>query len=100
MAETFDVSEAESAANRLRELMEWPGGNVHLFEVWRKTGKGEALAISVEKCNQLAEEIEYLREELKLRDRLIESFKIALKLFVPPSFISRRHYGKEEIARS
>ena len=95
MSDTVDVSEAESAANRLRELMEWPGGNVHLFEVWRKTGKGEALAISVEKCNQLAEEIEYLRDELKLRDRLIEALKNALKLFGPPSLISRRHYGEE-----
>jgi hypothetical protein len=57
----IDISKAAAAAARLCTLMDWPNKKTNVFEVWRSTGKGEALAIGLAKVNELSSEIERLR---------------------------------------
>ncbi len=57
----IELKEAQATADRLCHLMGWPKSRRNLIEVWRATGKGQALAISLAKANELADEIERLR---------------------------------------
>jgi len=65
----IDFTAARETASRLCNLMEWPQQNTQLFQVWRTTGRGEALAIGLDKCNQVAAEIERLRAVAEYLER-------------------------------
>jgi hypothetical protein len=57
----IDLTEATATADRLCRLMGWPRSRRNVMEIWRATGKGQALAISLAKATELADEIERLR---------------------------------------
>jgi hypothetical protein len=65
----IDLAEAEATAARLCRLMDWPQSKTNVFEVWRQTGTGKALAIGLEKANELAAELERLRMIVEFMDR-------------------------------
>ena len=64
----IDMTAAGVTANRIRAVMGWPldvvGSTGYLFKAWRAVGTGEALAISLEKVNEIAAEIEQLKAKL------------------------------------
>lgn len=61
----IDMTAAGVTANRIRAVMGWPldviGSTGFLFKAWRAVGTGEALAISLEKVNEIAAELESCR---------------------------------------
>lgn len=64
-----DMTAAGETANRIRVVMGWPldvvGSTGFLFKAWRAVGTGEALAVSLEKMNEIASEIEQLRAQVQ-----------------------------------
>jgi outer membrane murein-binding lipoprotein Lpp len=67
-----DMTAAGETANRIRAVMGWPldvvGSTGFLFKAWRAVGTGEALAISLEKVNEIAEEIERLKSQIAVME--------------------------------
>ena len=61
----IDMTAAGVTANRIRSVMGWPldvvGSTGFLFKAWRAVGTGEALAISLDKVNEIAAELEACR---------------------------------------
>lgn len=58
------MNEIETAQQRLCRLMNWKPSMSHKFEIIRRTMGGTAIALSVEKAQQIADRLEALEREL------------------------------------
>jgi len=57
--------ETARVRDRLSALMSWEPGTSHMFGIIRRIGNDSAIALSIDKADQLADEIERLRAEIK-----------------------------------
>lgn len=54
-----NIDRLAAVRDRIARAMGWrQGAASHIFEVWRKTGNGEAIALGIDKAEQLADRLE------------------------------------------
>jgi hypothetical protein len=77
-ANRIDFRSAYKVRDRLCKLMGWPPGESHKFNVLRKVMTGQAVAVSVNKLEGLADEIDKLRNEAREWKRLVNDAERAI----------------------
>lgn len=62
-----DIARAMTAVDRIRKVMQWQDSVSHVYTIIRKVAKAEAVAVGVEKLEDIADELESLNASSSLR---------------------------------